>query len=277
MGSTLRSVFHIVIILILASAIGAAAVILFTSPSNNRTWVQEQTLLPRITKKGTSFFIENVRNFAWTSTSTYVAAYYNKSYDVSKLVGAWYIVVPFEGVPGSAHTFVSFEFENDEFVAISVEARREKTETYSPVAGLFNKYELLYVIADEKDLLRLRANFKKDPVYVYPLKASKESAAKLFESMLGRAHKLESKPEFYNTLTNACTNNIAKHVREIAPDALPYWDWRIVFPKYSDEMALEQNLIDTTLPLLQAREKFLINNKSETFAGDSDYSRKIRE
>jgi hypothetical protein len=126
-------------------------------------------------------------------------------------------VEPFSGIPGSAHTLLSFEFENDIFVAISVEIRKEKGESYHPAKGLFDQYELMYVIGDEKDLIKLRANYRKDTVFLYPIKAEVEDIRSLFLDMIARTNKLKEKPEFYNTLTNTCTTNIVARRMIAAP------------------------------------------------------------
>ena len=44
-----------------------------------------------------------------------------------------------------AHTYFVFDFEDQPPVAISVEARRERGESYDVVRGMFNEFELIYI------------------------------------------------------------------------------------------------------------------------------------
>jgi len=132
-----------------------------TYPSNERVWNTDQEILPYAEIKDNFVSIYNIRNFSYASTTSYTPNYYDKTFDLNKIKKVWYVVEPFSGIPGSAHTFLSFEFEGDTFVSISVEIRKEKGESFHPIKGLFNKYELMYVIGDERDLIKLRSNLSK--------------------------------------------------------------------------------------------------------------------
>ena len=57
-----------------------------------------------------------------------------------------------------AHTIASWEFEGGEHLAISIEVRRKKHDVYSPVQAFFRRFEVHYVAADERDVIRLRTN-----------------------------------------------------------------------------------------------------------------------
>ncbi len=250
---------------------------IITSSSNNRNWNEDQMVLPSATISNNLVTIKSVRNFKYASTTSFVAKYYDETYDLNKLKKVWYVVEPFSGIPGSAHTFLSFEFENDKFVSISVEIRKEKGEAYHPIKGLFNQYELMYVIADEKDVIKLRSNYRKDLVYVYPIKAENEKMKSLFVDMLERANHLRDNPEFYNTITNTCTTNIVAHVNKITPKRMPFFNLRILLPANSDKLAYKLGLIDTNLPFDEARKKYYINDRAIKYENSNDFSRMIRE
>ena len=126
----------------------------FWRPSNDRDWELDQALLPFAEIDGSLVSIHNIRNFSYNSTTDYTVSYYDKTYDISKLKNVYYIVEPFSTFAGSAHTFVSFEFEGNDFLAISVEIRKEKGEKFSAWKGMFNQYEMMYVIADERDVVK---------------------------------------------------------------------------------------------------------------------------
>lgn len=251
------------------------ALFVFRTPSNDREWSRDQTLLPYAVFDGDSVEVKNIRNFSYVSESEYQPNYYDSVFGLSSLVSVDYIVEPFGGV-GAAHTFVSFGFANGSYVAISVEIRKEEGESFSPLKGLLRSYELMYVIADENDVVKLRTNYRKNIVYIHPVKIPRENMRELFVDMLSRANELREDPEFYNTLTNTCTTNIVRHVNTIAPNAIP-WDLRLLLPKNSDELAYELGLIDQSITLEEARKRFKINERAAKYADDADFSLKIRQ
>lgn len=245
-------------------------------PSNDRNWTVDQMQLPYADVDGDLVSIHNIRNFNYETVDVYDVAYYDKIFDLNDLKKVFFVVEPFSGFIGAAHTFLSFEFEGDNFVSISVEIRKEQGESFSALKGLLRQYEIMYVIADERDAVRLRSNFRKDQVYVYPVNTSKEKARLLFLDMIERANKLNEKPEFYNTLTQTCTTEIAKHVNKITEGKVPF-SWKVLLPAYSDRFAYDLGLIDTDLSFEEAREKYLINARAEAYADAPDFSRRIRE
>jgi hypothetical protein len=263
--------------LILLVILFFAVVDIVTTPSNDRDWSPDQAVLPFAEIENNLISVHNVRNYTYASTTSYIQNYYDKVYDLNKIKKVWYIVEPFSGFAGSAHTFLSFEFENNEFVSISVEIRKEKGEKFSAVKGLLNRYELMYVIADEKDVVKLRSNYRKDKVYVYPVRTTPEKARALFVDMVNKANWLKAKPEFYNSLWNNCTVVIARHVNAISPKRLPIFSLEFILPAKSDQLAYDLGLIDTDLSFEKAREKFLINERALKYADSPDFSQKIRQ
>ncbi len=254
-----------------------AIVNISTEPRNDRDWNNDQKVLPYAEINNNIVNIYNIRNFKYASTTEYIENYYDASFDINKLKRVWYVVEPFSGMYGSAHTLMSFEFEDNRFVAISVEIRKEKGESFDALKGLFNSYELMYVIADEKDVIQLRSNHRKDTVYVYPIKTTQEKAQKMFIDMVKRANDLREKPEFYNTLTNTCTTNIVKHMLDVSEHKVSLWDPRILLPAYSDSLAYKLGLIDTDLSFDDARTYYRINERALKYANSDDFSVKIRE
>jgi len=260
----------------LAILIAWLAMVLLIRPSNDRDWAPDQTVLPWAEFDGPNVTVHGIRNFTYRSESEYQPAWYERTFDLRELESAWFIVEPFGEFEGSAHTFVSFGFRNGDYVAVSVEIRKEKGETFSSLKGLLRQYELTYVVGDERDLVKLRSNFRNDQVYVYPVKATPEGKRRMFVEMLRRANSLRARPEFYNTLTNTCTTNLMRHVNAITPKRIPL-RMEVLLPGYSDRFAYELGLIDTDLSFEDARGRFHINEKARVFAEDPEFSRKIRE
>ncbi|HEX8255752.1 MAG TPA: DUF4105 domain-containing protein, partial [Thermoanaerobaculia bacterium] len=178
-----------------------AAMCVVVQPELDRNWAADQSRLPLAEFSGNRVTIRNIRNLEYRSESDYTPAWYDKTFDLEKLESAWFVVEPF-GKGGAAHTFVSFGFGGNDFVAISVEIRKEEGESFSVLKGLNRQYELMYVIGDERDLIRLRTNHRKDVVYLYPIDTTRAKMRKMFTAMLARANKLAAEPEFYNTATN---------------------------------------------------------------------------
>lgn len=246
-------------------------------PSNNRDWSIGQDSLVEASFAGDSVIIRNLRNFDYDSSGEpAIVRYEDRVYDLSRLQTVWFVLAPFEPENrGPAHSFLSFGFADSQYVAISVEARREKSEAYSIMKGLLKRYELLYVVGDERDLIRLRVA-RADDVYLYPIKTTPAKARALFVRMLGQANSLREQPEFYNTLTNNCTTNILEHANSISSVKIPYGR-EVLLPGYADELAAELGLLDTNLPIAEARRRFHINERAQRAFADSAFSTRIRQ
>jgi hypothetical protein len=245
-------------------------------PSNDREWSKDQAILPYAEIEGDSVLIHNVRNNRYRSTTDYDVRHEDRTYDLSQIESAWFIVEPFSSGKGVAHTFLSFGFENGEYVGISIEIRKEKGEKFSWYGGLLKRFELTYVAGDERDLIGLRANMRKDDVYLYRANAPKEKIRALFLSMLGRMNALTDKPEFYNTLTNTCTTNIVRHIRMISGKKIP-WNLSVLLPATSDKLAYDLGLLDTSISFEELKTKSRINHLAAKYADDPTFSQAIRQ
>jgi len=247
----------------------------FYEPSNTRDWSPDQAVLARAVVEGERVTIENVRNFAYRTETDYTPRYETRSYDLGKLDSLWFVVERFGPAPAIAHTFLSFGF-GEEYLAISVEIRKERGETYSPLAGLLRQYELMYVVADERDVIGLRTNLRGDPVYLYPAKATPAQIRQVFLGMLARANRLAAQPEFYDTLSNNCTSNIVSHVNAIAPRTIPF-SYKTLMPAYTDELAYELGLIPNELPFYTVRATHRIDEIARAAPLGPNFSARVRK
>ncbi len=267
--------FALIAVVVAATATIVAFALM--TPRSDRSWIPEQSRLPEATFEGNFARVRNVRSFSYTARTEFTPRYVDRAFDLDKLVSVWYVLTPFnDSWRGPAHSFVSFGFADSQFVAISVEARREPGETYDAVKGVFNRFELMYVVGDERDLIGQRAAFASDRVYLYPIRAKPEKMRAMFVAMLERANKLRSEPEFYNTFTNNCTSNVVAHVNQVAPQMVPA-GFKTMLPGYTDEVAHRLGLIDTDLDVGRARERYLINARAQRSISDSLFSFRIRE
>jgi hypothetical protein len=249
----------------------------FKSASNDRNWAVGFDVLPEIKIDSLTVTIKNVRNFKHISNDSFIVDYYNRTYSLDKLESLWFILSPFANHwRGPAHSFLSFGFSDSQYVSISVEARKEVEESYSIIGGILKKYELMYVIGDEHDLIGLRTVIWDDDVFVYPIRTEKENVKKLFFDVLERAKKLQAVPEFYNTIWSNCTSNLYDHVNKIWPDRLP-GGWKLIFTGYSDELIYDSNLMKTHLSLEETRKYFRVNDRAKKYFNMDKFSTLIRD
>lgn len=262
------------------SVAGCASVEKRLSPSLFRDWVPEQAVLPTVETNGQKLTVHNVRNCKYFANDVYMVDYYDKTVDLSRVRGVDYIVVPFEGAPALAHVFLSFQIEGPDgkpdHLAVSVETRKEKDEKYNPVKGSINQYELIYVVADERDVIQYRTVYNGEQVYLYHTTASPEASQALFTDVMNRVNLLAQRPEFYDTLTNNCTSNIVHHVNRIKPSRIVA-DYRALLPGYSDRLAYDEGLIERHGTFEQTKELAYINPIAQRYAGRDDFSELIRQ
>ncbi len=245
-------------------------------------WQLPLSILSTAEFKGDLVTVHNVRNFRYNGSENeadLVPNYYDKTYDLTKLSKVWYITEPFKGFSVAAHTFVSFEFSNQDFLSITIEARKLKGQDYNLYFGLLHTYPLMYIAADERDSVLVRTNIRKSDVYMYPVKLQKpENARLLLVDMLQRMNDLVAHPDWYNTLTANCTSSIAYHINRISPGRLPAFPWQLWLTGYADRLAYDSGLLDVgSLTLEEARQKYYITQKSQEIGAVSNYSTLIRQ
>ncbi|MDP2784452.1 MAG: DUF4105 domain-containing protein [Sulfurimicrobium sp.] len=247
-------------------------------PSNERDWQTDVAVLPYATIEGDLVTVHNIRNFDYRSETDYTPAYYDKRFDLRKLEGVDVVAVYWMG-PAIAHVFLSFAFVGGDHLAISIETRKEKGEGYSTLKGFFRQYELYYVVADERDVIRLRTNYRRDPtedVYVYRASGPIENSRRLLLEYMNRINGLKASPEFYNSLTTNCTTNIWLNSR-VNPEHLPF-SWKILASGYVPEFMYEHGrLAPGGLPFSELQQRVHINARAQAADTAADFSRRIRE
>ena len=244
-------------------------------PSNFKNWQPSLAVLPYATSDGQHVTVRHVRNCDYKSEYDYTVNLYDRTLDLKDLQTVDFIVVPFRDHPYLAHTMLSFGLGNDEYLCVSAEVRLEEGEKYSPIRGLFRQYELTYVVADERDLIRLRTRHRDADVYIYRTIATPEQSQDLFLDVIQRINKLAVSPEFYDAVTNNCTTNIVNHVNRLRPHRVPY-AMPVLLPGYADRYAYSLGLLDTKLSLEQTRRLAHVNQMAELYYDSPEFSKKIR-
>jgi hypothetical protein len=245
-------------------------------PSNDRDWQTDVAVLPFATFDGDLVTIHNIRNFDYRTETDYTPRYYDKTYDLRKLDSADLIAVYWMG-DAIAHVMVSFGFAGRDFVAVSIETRKERGEAYDTVKGFFRQYELTYIVGDERDLIRLRTNYRKDPpedAYLYRTNAPPENVRRVFLSYFEKVNELKDRPGFYNTLTTNCTTNVLMHTR-VNPGKHTY-SWKILLSGYAPLYAYELGRLDTSLPFDELKRRSHINAAAQAADQAADFSQQIR-
>lgn len=220
-----------------------------------------------------------MRNCQYFANDVYLVDYYDKTIDLGAVRGVDFIVVPFAALPSLAHTMISFEIAcpdgRSDYLAVSVEVRKEKGEAYNPLKGSARQYELMYVLADERDVIQYRTNYNGEQVFLYHTVATPETARRLLVDVLGRVNQIAKQPEFYDTLTNNCTTNLVAHLNRIKPSRL-LADVRVLLPGYSDSLAYDEGLIVRNGTFSETKQRAYVNPLAQRYAGRADFSEMIR-
>jgi hypothetical protein len=246
------------------------------TPAADRNWTTEHAIAPRVDVEEDHVRIDGIRNFRWLGDGAADPAWDMGAVPLADLNRVWFGVSAFNRLwRGPAHTFLSFEFADGRFLAVSVEARREVGERYGFVRGMLRRFEVLYVIADERDFMVQRAVHRPDQVYLYPLTLSPEQVRALFLEIARGAESVRRAPIFYHTLRENCSTRILDHLSAVLDAPLPR-SCQIFLPGYSDALLHDHGLIDTRLPLAEARDAAWINARARRWQDAPDFSHRIR-
>jgi Domain of unknown function (DUF4105) len=243
-------------------------------PSNNRDWLPDVAVLPFADINGNQVTIHNIRNCDYRTETDFDVHTYDKTFDLAALRTVDLYLVTW-GSPNIAHTMVSFGFTNADYVCFSIETRKEKGEAYSAVKGIFRQFELTYIIADERDLVRLRTNYRMgEEACLYRLQVTPEQGRTLLLDYLRRANALHEHAAWYNALTDNCT--IAIRTQRSASDRAP-WDWRMLLNGHLDELLYERGTIVTNLAFAELKKVSNINARAKAADAAADFSQQIRK
>lgn len=247
-------------------------------PSHDRNWVPSVAQLPRITTEGDQIRVYNIRNFDYRTTDVFSVRYYDKTFDLNKLETVDYILSYWDGLEAVAHVIISFGFDDGEYLAVSVETRLEQGEPQTGLGGFFKQYELIYILGDEKDLLRLRSNIRKEEVFLYPTTVSKNDVRIIFGMIIERINSIANEPEFYNTINENCRSSLARYfsaVLDVRRMPSPF-DYRRLLSGYSDELLFENGWINSTRNFEGTKRLHHINQYVQADGEGDDFSSKIR-
>lgn len=243
-------------------------------PSNHRDWAPNAAVLPYADINGNQITIHNIRNCDYRTETDFDVRHHDQTFELDQLRTVDLSLITW-GSPHIAHTMVSFGFTNGDYVCFSIETRNQKGEGYSAVKGLFRQFELMYVISDERDVIRLRTNYRQgEEVCLYRLQVTPEQGQKLFLDYLRRANELREHAEWYNAITDNCTTAI--RTQRAAADRGP-WNWRMLLNGHLDELLYERGMIVTNLPFVELKKLSHINAQARAADSAVDFSQQIRK
>jgi Domain of unknown function (DUF4105) len=242
--------------------------------SHHRPWRPEVAVMPRAVIDGDRVRLTNVRDFTYRSRNDFDIHYVEREIDLSHLKGVDFFVSYWaEGPVG--HTFLSFIFDNAPPLSISIETRPEVGEGFDPLASIFKQFELIYIIGNERDIVGVRTNHRRETTYLYRLNTSPEDASRLLMVYLERVNELADRPEWYHLLSNSCTINIIRYAN--AAGRKGRLDIRHVLNGWIDSYLYYSGRIDTTLPFDELRRRSLINAAAQAAGDGPDFSDRIRK
>ncbi|MDF1554472.1 MAG: DUF4105 domain-containing protein [Deferrisomatales bacterium] len=243
-------------------------------PRNDRDWQADVARPPSATIDGSRLTVRNVRNFDYRSETDFDERWEIRTYALDQLVGAD-LFLCFWGPKQIAHTIASWEFADGGHLAVSIETRKEKGESYSAVRGFFRQFEVYYVVADERDVVRLRTNYRGEQVFLYRLQMPVQDARAVLVDYLREIDKLAEHPRWYNALTHNCTTAIRYHAKQVGL-ARPL-EWRLLANGHLDELGYERGQLDRSLPFDELRRRSDITAKARAADQDPAFSGRIRE
>ena len=259
---------------ILGAFVVVVAAWLSIPPSNERDWQPDVATLAFADIRGDRVIVHNVRNAEYRTETDYTLRLEARTLDLARLRSLDLLLVHW-GSPLIAHTIMSWGFDGDRYLAISIETRKEQGEQYSALRGFFRQYELIFVVADERDVVRLRTNVRGEDVHLYRLDVTPVEARVLLLRYLAEINELRERPQWYNALTDNCTTAIQRLARIGARRS--WWSWKLFLNGYLDELAYDVGAIDRSLPFSVLSARSHINERARAADGDARFSVRIRE
>jgi hypothetical protein len=241
---------------------------------NDRDWQPDVARTATAEWQGSAVTVRGVRDFDYRTETDFTERWQTRRYDLDRAAGVD-LFVSYWGPTLYAHTILSWAFDEGPPLAVSIETRKEKGESYSALLGFFRQFELIYVLADERDVVRLRTSYRGERVFLYRLATPRAGARALLEQYLREANALAVHPAWYNAFTENCTTTIWRNVRALSPEN-PF-DWRLLANGYVDRMLYERGAVDTSLPFAELRARSDVTERARACGDRADFSRCLRE
>jgi hypothetical protein len=244
------------------------------SPTNDSDWQPDVAKEAWADIQGDEVTLHNVRNCDYRTQTDYTPHWETRTVRLSQITGID-LAIDYWGSPWIAHPIASFQFADAPPLCFSIEIRKKLGQTYSTIGGLYRQFELIYIVADERDVIRVRTNYRNEDIYLYRLTVSPAQARERFLEYIHSLNALRNKPRWYNAITTNCTTSI--RTQHPANERVP-WDWRILLNGKGDELLYERHVIVTSgLPFAELKTRSLIDTRARAANDSPDFSKLIRE
>jgi len=245
-------------------------------PSHDRPWRREVAVMPRAIFEGDRVRLVNYRHFTFRSREDFDVHYEERVIDLSRVASVDFLL-SFWNIGPVGHTFVSFNFDDGSRpVCISIETRPEIGEGFDPISSMFKQVELIYVVGDERDLIRVRTDYRDEEVFLYRIRATPEGVQQLFRIYLDRVNELYDRPEWYHLLKNNCTINIIRYSRRAGvPHAR--FELKHLLNGLIDRYLFGLGILDTSMEFDELRRISNITELARAIGDTVDFSALIRE
>ena len=266
-------IIAIFFIIVLAALTILFIFVSYKKPVMDRDWQDDSKILPAFSISTSTIEIKNLRDWRYEKNKVISKNYYSETFEINNLSKAYLLFNPFGQWAGVGHAFFVFEFNDGKTVSVSIEARKEKSEDYEVVRGLLNEYEIWYAFGSSADFLTNRAIYHDEDLYMYPLLIPTEIAKGLFVDLSKQAHKLETVPGFYNTITSNCTNLLADSANRVKKGSVPFHYSRL-FTGYIDDQLYDLGYIRHDAPFEKVYADARIDLEiKDLFAASTTYSK----
>lgn len=247
---------------------------LMLKPTNAGDWQPDVAQLPSAEINGDEVTIHNIRNCDYRTVSDYTPRWETRTVNLSKITGAD-IAINYWGSPYMAHPIISFQFSGAAPLCFSIETRKRPGQSYSAIGGLYRQFTLTYIVADERDVIRVRTNYRKnEDIYLYRTTITPAGARERFLEYVKTLNEMRDKPRWYNAITTNCTTAI-RH-QHPATERMK-WDWRLLVNGKGDELMYERHAIATGgLSFAELKQRSLIDDAAKAANDDPDFSARIR-
>ena len=284
MAAALLAITFVVVLLFVGPLwrkVGAVALLfggvliwwLTLKPSNDGNWQPDVAQLAWADINGDEFTFHNVRNCDYRTDTDYTPHWETRTVRLSQITGID-LAIDYWGSPWIAHPIVSFQFADAPPLCFSIETRKTVGQTYSTIGGLYRQFALIYLVADERDVIRLRTNYRHEDIYLYHLTASPNRARERFLEYIHSLNALRTQPRWYNAITTNCTTSIRS--QHPSKERIP-WDWRILLNGKGDELLYQDRaLVTGGLPFAELKAQSLINDRAKSADASPDFSQLIR-
>ena len=244
------------------------------SPTNDSDWQPDVAQKAWADIQGDEVTLHNVRNCDYRTETDYTPHWDTRTVRISQITGID-LAIDYWGSPWIAHPIVSFQFADAPPLCFSIETRKKLGQTYSTIGGLYRQFELIYIVADERDVIRLRTNYRKEDIYLYRTTVPQNRARERFLEYVRSLNALRAQPRWYNAVTTNCTTSIRS--QHPSKERIP-WDWRILLNGKGDELLYRDGgLVTGGLPFAELKARSLIDTRARAANDSLDFSKLIRE